>query len=216
MDNGHKILSGFLAIAIIIIVLMRSCGNKPINDSAEMTISIDTVRHETVYDTTWHDTTTFTYITVETPKIKYVTEYIYDTISLPTYSEEDFDEMMRHPAVYEDTRIQDDTVHLYYKATVRGYLDKIKLGYKIVKPFLIESNTIIETEITKVKRPISFYMGLDVGANASGPTYFAPMAEIVAPKMSYNAGFDIINKSIVIGVKSRISFRRKTKIIPRP
>lgn len=211
MDNAHKILGGLLAMTILIIVFMGTC-NKPINNIEETVIRIDTVRYETVYDTTWYDTTTFKYITVNVPKPYYDTIILYESV----YSQNDFDQMMKHPSIYEDSTIQDDTVHLKYKATVRGYLDKMELGYKIVKPFLVESNTITDIEITKIKRPISFYMGLDAGANASGPTYFAPEIEIVAPKMSFSGGFDIFSKSIIIGVKARISFRRKPKIIPFP
>lgn len=214
MDNLSKILGGALILALLYIIFLSGCGRDSINGTGGEVISIDTVRHETVYDTTWYDTTRFKYITVETPKIRYRT--IYDTIIVDLFEEDLFDEMMRHPAVYEDSIIKDDTVHLTYRATVRGYLDKIELGYKIVQPLLIAKTTTIETEITKIKRPISFYIGLDAAANADGPTHFAPMAELVTPKMTYNAGFDILNKAVVIGARARISFRKKPKIIPIP
>ena len=211
IDSRHKILAGLLVAALIYIIFLQGCG-KQINEPTETIISIDTVLYETVYDTTWHDTTTFKYITVKVPIPYYDTTFVYESV----YSANDFDQIMKHPSIYEDSMIQDDTVHLSYRATVRGYLDHLEIGYKIVSPFVVSSTTTIATEITKIKQPISFYMGLDAGANASGPTYFAPMAEIVTPRMSFNGGFDIINKSVIVGIRTRISFRKKAKILPRP
>ena len=210
IDSRHRILGGLLAVAIIVIVLMRGCG--PVNDTTETVIRIDTVLHETVYDTTWYDTTIFKYITVRVPVPYYDTTIVYESM----YTQNDFDQMMKHPSIYEDSIIKDDTIHLKYRATVRGYLDKMELGYKIVKPFLVESNTVTDIEITKVKRPISFYIGLNAGANASGPTQFSPMAELATRKMSYSLGYDILSSSVVVGIKAHISFRRKPSIIPRP
>lgn len=216
MTNGEKILSVIATGLLIYIIFLNGCSKRSFNDGAETIISIDTVRYETVYDTTWYDTTTFKYVTVETPKIRYVTKYIYDTIPLPVYSQEDFDQLMRYPAIYEDSMIKDDTVHLTYKATVRGYLDKIQLGYKIVKPLLIAKTTTIETEIIKIKRPWSIYAGLDAAANSDGLTHLAPMIELVMPKIALSGGYDLNDQAFVIGAKVRISFRRKPKAIPRP
>ena len=210
----RKILFLLIGAVIGFLISWKGCGDRVSNGGPETVISIDTVRHETVHDTTWHDTTKFTYITVETPVIRYRT--IYDTVKFDLFDDDNFDYMMRYPAVYQDSMIKDDTVYLSYKATVRGYLDKIELGYKIVKPFLIESTTVTDIEIVKVKRPISFYMGFNVGANAAGPTQFSPMAELATSKMSYGLGYDIYSQAVVISVKARISFRRKPRVIPIP
>lgn len=215
-DTGHKVLGAISVALLIYVIFLQGCGKSSFNNGAESTVSIDTVKYETVYDTTWYDTTTFKYVIVETPKIRYVTKYIYDTIPLPVYSQEDFDQMMKYPAIYEDTQIKDDTVHLTYKATVRGYLDKIQLGYKIVKPLLIAKTTTIETEIIKIKRPWSIYAGLDAAANSDGLTHLAPMIELVMPKIALSGGYDLNDQAFVIGAKARISFRRKPKSIIRP
>lgn len=212
MDNGHKILTGLLGIAIIIILLMRGCGGS--NTPAEIVTRIDTVLHETVYDTSWYDTTIFKYIAVNVPIPYYDTTIIYESV----YTQNDFDQLMKHPSIYEDTVIQDDTVHLAYRATVRGYLDKMEIGYKIVKPFLIESTTITETEITTAKIFNGFYFGLNAGTrlDSVGLSSFTPMLELSWRNLSVEAGYDFVDGSIEVGVKKRISFRKKPAILPRP
>lgn len=212
MDSGHKILSIICAGLLLYILFLNGCGESKFINGSETIVSIDTVTHETVYDTTWYDTTVFKYITVKVPKPYYDTTIVYES----KYSANDFDQIMKHPSIYEDSTIKNDTIQLSYRATVRGYLDKMELGYKIVKPFLVESTTITDIEITKVKRPWSVYAGFDVGANSSGLIHLAPMIELVMPKMSLGAGYDLNDQAFVIGAKMRISFRKKPNIIPRP
>ena len=211
MDNLSKILGGLLIASLIYIILISGCGS---TGGGEV-VSIDTVKNEVYIDTIWLPTedTVYTYIDVKIPKSYFDTTTIYDTVK--QYMIENFDDFVDRSQIYQDT-ITNDTVSIHYKATVWGVLEDLDIGYKVDQQYTIVKTKTLHTEVTKIRRPISFYMGLDAGANASGPTYFAPIAELVTPKMSYNAGFDIINKSIVVGVRAHISFRKKPKNIPRP
>lgn len=208
MDNKHIFLSVIIAL-LIYVLFKQGCGSS--NGPGEVVIKIDTVRYETVYDTTWYDTTKFKYITVNVPMPYYDTTIVYKSI----YSANDFDQIMKHPSIYEDSMVKDDTVIIHYKATVRGYLDKMELGYKITKPALVISNTILETEVTKMKKNIGLYIGLDAAANSNGLTHLAPMLELVTHKMTFNTGYDLNDQSYVIGARARISFRKKPRLIPR-
>ena len=205
MDKWHKILGGALLLAFAYIIFLQGCGAGPRGDTRE---EIKVVVRDSVHiDTNWYDTTVFKYLTVNIPKPYYDTT----RILLPVYTENDFDQMMSHPAIYEDSTVKDDTVTIYYKATIRGYLDDLKLGYKIYKPYLIKKTRTVETEITKIKRPWTIYAGLDAGANKDGLVHLAPMLELVTPKMTFSGGYDLNDQGFVIGVKAKISFRKKPK-----
>ena len=207
MDNSSKILGGLLAVAILIIILMRGCGEPRQNIGGEIVVKVDTVRYETVYDTNWYDTTKFKYITVNVVKPYYDTTIVYKSV----YTANDFDQIMSHPSIYEDSTIKDDTVTIYYKATVRGFLDDLKLGYKIYKPSLISKTTILETEITKAKKFNGFYLGLNAGTrlDSVGLFSFTPMLEASFRNINVELGYDIVDGSIEFGIKRRISFRKK-------
>ena len=205
MDKWHKILGGALLLTLIYIIILQGCGTGPRGGARE---EIKVVVRDSVHiDTNWYDTTVFKYLTVKIPKPYFDTT----RILLPVYTENNFDQMMRHPSIYEDSTVKDDTVTIYYKATIRGYLDDLKLGYKIYKPYLINKTRTVETEITKIKRPWSIYAGLDAGANKDGLIHLSPMLELATPKMTYQAGYDMVDQGFVIGVKAKISFRRKRK-----
>ena len=214
MDNGKIILYVLIGAVIGFLISWKGCGNRFIDNPQETVTHIDTVTYETVRDTTWYDTTRFKEIIVRVPVPYYDTTIVYESV----YTQNDFDQLMRHPSIYEDSMIHDDTVHLKYRATVRGYLDKMELGYKIVSPFLIESNTILETEVTKVKRFNGFYLGLNAGSrlDSVGVASLTPMIELSWRNLSVEAGYDIVDGSIEIGVKRRISFRKNQVTIPRP
>lgn len=164
-------------------------------------VKIDTTKYITIYDTIWHDTARFKYIAVNVPRP------YYDTILVKINDFEDFDQdfILKYPAIYTDI-ISDDTVSIEYTARVRGYLDDIKIGYKLLQPLLIEQTTLIETEVTKREktRPVHLYIGIDIGANKDKFGYFAPELELTTRRYNYSAGFNILDKSLIIGLKRRI------------
>lgn len=212
MDNGHRILSGLLTIAVIVILLMRSCGGG--HTSGEV-IYRDTVINELTVDTIWLPVkdTVYTYIDVKIPKPYFDTMTVYDTVK--RYTIEDFDDFIERPQIYEDT-ISNDTVSIHYNATIWGYMEDMNVGYRLDKQYTIVETRTLETEVTKVKQSLGLYIGMDVAANADGITHLAPMLSLVMHKMSLDGGYDLNDQSFVLGAKWRISFRKKAKYIPRP
>ena len=203
MDGWHKALGGLLVLALIYILFLQQCGS---GKRCPEIIKIDTVLNITVYDTTWYDTTRYKYLTVNIPKP------YYDTVLI---QRENFDELdsednfvLKYAAIYEDS-IKNDTISIYYRAKVRGYLDEFTLGYKIFAPYYIESITTIETEITKERRFKGFYAGLDVGGNKSSFTHFSPTLELATRRYNYNIGYNLMDNSLIVGVKVRLRFKRK-------
>ena len=172
MDNLHKGLGGTLILALIYIVFLQQCRSPEIAETE--TIRTDTIKN--TIDYTWLDTNTFKLIPAIVPKPIYLTAKT-DTeailkalnidLSISEIKNEDFDQdfILKYPATYQDI-ISDDTVSIHYTAKIRGYLDDIKIGYKLLQPFLVERTTLIETEVTKKgKGCTGLYIGLDVGGN---------------------------------------------------
>ena len=197
MDNWHKGLGGLLVLALIYILFLQQCGTK----CTPEIIEVDTVLNVTVYDTTWYDTTRYKYLTVNIPKPYYDTVKI--AIPKGNYFDDFFDNDFQYPAIYEDT-ITNDTISIYYRAKVTGSLDEFTLGYKIYAPFYIESITTIQTQVTRQKRFQGFYLGLAVGGNESSFNHFAPMLELSTHRYNYNAGFNLMNRSIIVGMRVKI------------
>ena len=191
MDKWHKLLGGLLVISLICIIFLQQCNKCPEIIETEI-VKVDTINYITVYDTIWHDSTHFKYISVNVPKP------YYDTILVKINDYEDFDEefILKYPATYMGV-ISDDTISIEYTAKIRGYLDDIKIGYKLLQPFLIEQTTLIETEVTKIKktRPVHLYIGIDIGANKDRFGYFTPELELTTRRYNYSAGFNILDKS---------------------
>lgn len=207
MDGWHKALGGLLALALIYILFLQQCGS---GQRCPEIIKIDTVLNITVYDTTWYDTTRYKYLTVNIPKPYYDTTRIPAKI-LDNYFDEFNNEdnfVLKYAAIYEDS-IKNDTISIYYRAKVRGYLDEFTLGYKIFAPYYIESITTIETEITKEKRFKGFYAGLDVGGNKTSFTHFSPTLELATRRYNYNIGYNLMDNSLIVGMRARLRFKRK-------
>lgn len=195
MDNWHKILGGIALSALIYIVFMQGCQRQGGNS---VIIEVDTVLNETVIDTNWFDTTRYKYITVNIPK------YYYDTVSISVDNFDNQDDFyVEYASIYEDT-IKNDTISLYYRAKVWGFMEELKLGYKIFTPYSIEKTTTIQTEIVKKKAFQGFYLGMDIGIGKDGLTHVAPMLEVSTAKTNYNAGFDLNDKSVIIGARFKL------------
>ena len=202
MNNLNKILGGLLVVALVYIVFLQGCGGK--REVKTQVVTIIRVDSSTYIDTVSFDTTSFKYITVRIP------QYYYDTIRVLDYLE-DFDEsdcdfILNYASIYEDT-IKNDTISIYYRAKVRGYLDELTLGYKIFTPYYIQKTTLIETEVTKELKKKAFqgfYVGMDVGIGKDGLTHVAPMLEVSTTKVNYNAGFDLNDKSVIVGARFKL------------
>lgn len=197
MDTWHKGLGALLILALIYIVFLQQCRKCPDME----TVKIDTTKYITIYDTLWHDSTAFKYVYKSVPKPYYDTV----RITIEDFDNMDADFVLKYPAIYQDI-ITDDTISIEYTAVVRGYLDKITIGYKFLQPFLIEKTTLIETEVTKVKkkRLTGLYIGLDAGGNKESFGYFKPEVTLSLRKTHYSIGYNIPDKSITAGIKIKI------------
>ena len=212
MDNWHKILAGLLVSALIYIILMQGCGiGRGDSNCPEIdTTAIDTVRYESFVDTIWlhNEDTIYRYISVKVPVPYYDTVYVPDEAGPVVFDEFD-DILLEQPWVYKDS-VSDDTISIVYEIRTWGHLENIKLGYRPLARYYIEKRSILETAVTKTKRPgRSLYAGLNVGINKTGLSHLAPMFEFVTPKTAYNLGYDITDKAVIGGVKFRLRFGRK-------
>ncbi|KKN36699.1 hypothetical protein LCGC14_0770870 [marine sediment metagenome] len=209
-DKGHKVLGGLLGVAIIIAVLLGTC-KRP---SGEVCLEIkDTTITTTVNDTNWHDTTIVHWDSKPVPVPYFDTMYPPEILELIERGRnafvrgEDFDEsfILKYPAIYIDT-IYFDTVAVYYRAKVRGYLDAIKVGYRLRKPFSITQTDIYRIEVSEPakKRYTVLYLGLDVGGNKDSFGYFKPELSLMMKNTSYSVGYNIPDKSITAGAKIKL------------
>lgn len=203
MNNTSKILGSLLVVALVYIVFLQGCGGKRQVETEVVTVI--RVDSSTYIDTIRFDTTTFKYVTVNIP------QPYYDTVRIPMPAgnyfddfDDDTDFIFQYASIYEDTIKKNDSIQLYYRAKVRGYLDELTLGYKIFTPFYIEKTTLIETEVVKNKRFQGFYIGMDVGGNMQSFNHLAPMLELSTQRYNYNAGFNLMNKSVIVGMRVKI------------
>ena len=203
MDNLNKILGGLLVVALVYIVFLQGCGGK--REVKTEVVTIIRVDSSTYIDTVKFKVKEFEYVKVRIP-MPY-----YDTIRVSPDNLEDFDEsdcdfILNYASIYEDT-IKNDTISIYYRAKVRGYLDELTLGYKIFTPYYIQKTTLIETEVTKELKKKAFqgfYFGMDMGIGKDGLTHVAPMLELSTAKVNYNAGFDLNDKSVIVGARFKL------------
>ena len=204
MDKWHKILGISLLIAIAIIFL-KNCGSdcpELIIDKKEIVSRTEHIDSQIVEI----EVKKYKYIDVEVPVYRYYD--IFDTTHILTFMDEGFDDLGLRALIYEDS-VTDDTVSLHYKIKVYGPLEQISLGYKVHKGYLITKTEIIETEVTKkIKHRLGFYVGLDVGGNLNEFNHFTPVIELSTWKWNYNVGYNLMNKSVIIGARIRIGKKR--------
>ncbi len=130
------------------------------------------------------------------------------------YVDPDFDEVLKYASYFEDTVKIDSIAEVYYRAQIRGYMDGIKLGYRILKPFTVNNITVTKVGIPETDdRPsVSFYGGLDAGGSMTSFGHLKPEVSVLAGRMIYSAGFNIPDQAITVGFKVRmfaIKFKRK-------
>ena len=208
MDKWHKALGIFLLVAIAVIFLQK-CGK----DCPELIVDKkEIVSHKTTIDTTWIEMPKYRYFEIPVPKPYYDTTFIYDTIPFLSFMDGDFDDLPDRPLIYEDT-IKRDTLSLCYRLEIRGALEKITLGYKLAPTYSIIKTEIIETETTKkIKYSHGFYAGLDIGGNLGEFNHFSPTIEMATRKYNYNLGYNLMNNSVILGVRVRIGKKSAIKL----
>ncbi len=201
MNTRSTILGVSLVLALAYIIFLQGCNKHKCADPEIVEIiKRDSTTH---VDTLYYDSTRYKYITVNVP-----TPY-YDTIPVPMpvnfndISETNFDYLMKFPAIYEDT-ISNDTISIFYRAKVRGYLDNLTLGYKVFTPYVIKETTTIQTEVTKKKAFNGFYVGMDVGFIKDSLSHVAPTVEASFNRFNISVGYDLMDKDIVAGVKVKL------------
>ncbi len=200
----NKILAVLLGLALVYIVFLQGCGNRTTGGDSVVT-SVDTVLIEVLSVDTivvTNTNTEYKYISVLVPAP------FKDTSSRETVKTVDlFDDLLsENPWVYVDT-IADDTMSLNYWIRSWGYIDSISIGYRPLKEYYIENRSLVKVETTKEKN-LSFYGGLNAGMNDSGLSFLEPNIELLTPKMGYKVGYDIVNRSVIGGVKFRLRWKR--------
>lgn len=184
-------------MAVIYIVLLQQCGGEKC-PAVEIS-GKDTLVFETVYDTTWHDTTRYHDFPVPKAVAYYDTVWteLVDSSGLVTLTP-------RLLTIYEDS-ITDDTIAIRYRLSLFGEIDKVTLGYKVLSPYYIKESTTLETEVTKIIRPRSthLFIGADFGGTIN-VIHIVPEITFQRKKAGYSLGYDVIDKSIMIGLKQKV------------
>lgn len=201
MDNLHKGL--FLSVVVLLgyIVFLQQCKSRDCPEPE--IIEVDTVANITVIDTAYYDTTRFKYLTIDIPRI------IYDTIKITVTGNDpsnfDGNSIVKY---YVDT-VTDDTISIHYEAKTLGYLEDLKIGYRLLQPYRVDRTTTIETNTTQtIKRRFQgLYLGLDVGGNLNSFNHFTPMVELNMRKYNYNVGYNLMNESYIVGIRVKVSFK---------
>lgn len=197
MDKWHKILMGGFLLALIYIIYLQGCGKKP-SSKTDFQIK-DTTIITVVYDTSWYDTTVFKYIYSHIPQPYFDTAYSPEILALiekgrQAFAEgEDFDQdfLLKYPAIYEDI-ISDDTVKITYRAEVRGFLDTIKIGYKILQPYSLTRTEIINIKVLKKEKSFKgLYIGADFESDIDSLMYFEPELSIIFGKWEFSGGISL-------------------------
>ncbi len=210
MTTTNKILGGLLIVALIYIAFIQGCGSG--KGPAETGFRVDTVNIETIVEVHHYDTA-YKELIVKIPNRIRDTSTYYDTIAIPYYSDSDFEEMMRYPAMYHDT-IKDSLVSIYFTALVRGYLDDMKMGYRILAPRKTVI-TNITTEVAEKKKFNGLYFGVNIGSpiDTLKFTAFTPMLELSFEKTNFEAGYNFIDKSVIFGIRTRIGKKRNINLV---
>jgi len=179
------------------IIFLKACDKKC--PETEVDVSSKTTTN-TFYDTIWQDSTRFHDIPIRVP-----VPYYQDTtfVEVIDSNKPIFDDV-KMISIYEDS-ITDDTVSIQYKLTVLGEVKDIKIGYKLLSPLYLKETTIEKTEIIKSANPRlnSLFIGVDIGGNLK-TTHIIPEIELHRKKSGFSLGYNLIDKSVMIGLKHKI------------
>ena len=202
-DNGHKALAiGFgLAIVAIIILSLSYCNKQPPDhDCPEIKDSTIT---KTFYK--WSDTTRVHWVDKPVPVPYFDTMYSPEILDLIRKGREafamgeDFDQnfILKYPANYIDT-IRGDTIDVYYNAEIAGFMNWIKVGWRIHVPFSVTQTNIYEVDVSEPPRkPLRMlYMGFDIESDIDNLIYFEPELSLIVDKWEFSGGISIPSKPI--------------------
>ena len=206
-DRWHKILAVGFVIALIYIIYLQGCSKKPCPKTNDFEIK-DTTIVNIVNDTIWYDTTVFNYITTN------VSKYYYDTVLIEKENFGNFDQdfLFKYPKIYEGI-ISDDTVRIHHTVKVRGFMDDIEIGYKILQPYSLIQTDIIKVEVQKIEnKPFrALYIGADFESDIDSLMYFEPELTLILGKWSFSGGISLPSnpKRWKLGAKRLIFSNRR-------
>lgn len=224
MDRAKIILSISLAVCLILIGILLKNGCKDPPKPCPEIVSSDTTSKTDVKETwpdtnkihwidsiRWNDSTRFHSVpyfdTAYSPEILELIRRGRQAIAEGNHNKEDFDMLMEYPATY-DGEISDSMVKINYSVDVRGFMDNINIGYRIMKPFSVtrtQHQTITNT-IKPHKRLKSLYFGSDIESDLDSLIYFEPELSLVTQKWIFSGGVSLPSKPKrwKIGIKRKI------------
>lgn len=179
-----------LTIIIIVLLLLKSC-NDPLPNLGQNKESI-IVKIKS--DTIWRKDTLVQFKSIIRPK--------YDTIYKFNDTNKKDLENLAYIREYLDS-LSDNEQSIYVKSNITGILNKLDISYKLKKkPELITNTDSIFITKTQPSR-FSLYTGLRLSGNATSLN-LSPYIELNKDKLSINASYGLIDKTIGLGVGYRL------------
>lgn len=210
MTKSEKILTGFLILVVACWILSLKYCNKPCPECPECPETGDTLSIK--IDSIYADTSEFTFISSPIPKPVYVKPKTKPCDPIIIDRIENFDETPVYLVHYKDT-VKDGTVDIFYDVGLYGWMDNIKIGYRLMQPLVLNKVVIAEVVISeKDKRsPMSFYVGLSAGGNKDSFNHFKPEITVITDRANYSIGYNVPDNSIIAGFGIRLFTLRRGK-----
>lgn len=188
MERTKNYLILLLFLTIIVLLLLKDCGNKP-------TKPITLIKSDTITviksDTIWQKKEVVKYLST-TPTTFTITKIKRDSSACNILN------------TYEDS-LKDSIVVIKSKQIARGELISSRLSYKLLIPERITKtvlNTINNTYIDTIYRPYcySIYVGLTIGGNTSTLSTIQPFIGVRYKTTYMNYGYNLVNSTHNVGV----------------
>ncbi len=190
----NKIKDSWKTIVIVIIICGvflwgKSCGSKVIEPVEPKVVTVTNYR-DTIFPPD-------TIINLPTKLVPYPV-YVKDTTGLKSQPIDSLE--LNRFFVYNDST-EDSNVKIYSKIVTQGKtLNSFKPSYKLKVPLIIKDSTVVKMD-SLIYRPYKYEI------HAGGIVGFrtlAPVVEMSINKVTYGAGYDILNKSIIFTAKYRL------------
>lgn len=189
-----KIKDNWNLIATVIIICLvflwgKSCGTKVIEPQEPKVITVTNYR-DTIFPPD-------TIINLPTKLVPYPV-YVKDTSGLKPQPVDSLE--LNRFFVYNDST-EDSNIKIYSKIVTQGKtLNSFKPSYKLKVPLIIKDSTVVKQD-SLIYKPYKYEI------HAGGIVGFktlAPVIEMSINKVTYGAGYDILNKSIIFTAKYRL------------
>jgi len=189
-----KIKDNWNLIATVIIICLvflwgKSCGTKVIEPQEPKVITVTNYR-DTIFPPD-------TIINLPTKLVPYPV-YVKDTSGLKPQPADSLE--LNRFFVYNDST-EDSNIKIYSKIVTQGKtLNSFKPSYKLKVPLIIKDSTVVKQD-SLIYKPYKYEI------HAGGIVGFktlAPVIEMSINKVTYGAGYDILNKSIIFTAKYRL------------